>query len=140
MPLFSRRFVRRRMISLATSVTFMATSFALAQGPNGHSRSRAESDATEQKFLFDNDLAISNMNREMLAKPTGDVDHDFVDVMIPHHRGAIDMARAELKYGRNSELRQLAQKIVDDQEQEISVMRHAFTPAPDPGRAAQAAK
>jgi uncharacterized protein (DUF305 family) len=50
------------------------------------------------------------------------------------------MARAELKYGRNSELRQLAQKIVDDQEQEISVMRHAFTPAPDPGRSAQAAK
>jgi hypothetical protein len=73
------------MISLATSVTFMATSFALAQDPDGHSHSRAESDAIEQQFLFDNDLAISNMNRAMLAKPTGDVDHDFVDVMIPHH-------------------------------------------------------
>lgn len=140
MPLFSRRFVRRRMISLATGVTFMATSFALAQDPNGHSRSRAESDATEQQFLFDNDLAISNMNREMLAKPTGDVDQDFVDAMIPHHQGAIDMARAELKYGHNSELRQLAQKIVDGQAREISLMRHAFTPAPDSGLAARAAK
>lgn len=139
MPLFSRRFVRRRMISLATSVTFMATSFALAQGPNGHSRSRAESDATEQKFLFDNDLAISNMNREMLAKPTGDVDHDFVDVMIAHHQGAIDVARAEPKYGHNSKLRQLAQKIVDSQKQEIAIMRRAFTPSPDPGAAAHPA-
>jgi uncharacterized protein (DUF305 family) len=140
MPLFSRRFVRRRMISLATSATFMATSFALAQDPNGHSHSRAESDAIEQQFLFDNDLAISNMNRAMLAKPTGDVDHDFVDVMIPHHQGAIDMAKAELKYGHNSELRQLAQKVVDDQEQEIPMMRHAFAPAPDPGLATYAAK
>jgi hypothetical protein len=79
MPSFSRRFVRRRMISLATSVTFMATSFALAQDPKSHAHSWAESDAIEPQFLFDNDLAISNMNREMLAKPTGDVDHDFVD-------------------------------------------------------------
>jgi uncharacterized protein (DUF305 family) len=139
MPLFSRRFVRRRMISLATSVTFMATSFALAQAPKSHAHSRAESDAIEQQFLFDNDLAISNMNREMLTKPTGDVDHDFVDVMIAHHQGAIDVARAELKYGHNSELRQLAQNIVDSQKQEIAMMRHAYTPSPDPGGAAHPA-
>jgi uncharacterized protein (DUF305 family) len=139
MPLLSRRSVRRRMISLATSVTFMATSFALAQDPKSHAHSRAESDTIEQQFLFDNDLAISNMNREMLAKPTGDIDHDFVDVMIPHHQGAIDVARAELKYGHNSELRQLAQKIVDSQKQEIAIMRHAFTPSPHPGAAAHPA-
>jgi uncharacterized protein (DUF305 family) len=139
MPLFSRRFVRRRMISLATSVTFMATSFALAQDPKSHAHSRAESDAIEQQFLFDNDLAISNMNREMLTKPTGDVDHDFVNVMIAHHQGAIDVARAELKYGHNSELRQLAQNIVDSQKQEIVMMRHAYTPSPDPGAAAHPA-
>ena len=140
MPLLSRRFVRRRLISLATSASFMATSFALAQDPKSHSHSRAESDAIEQQFLFANDLAISNMNREMLAKPTGDVDHDFVDMMVPHHQGAIDMARAELKYGHNSELRQLAQKILESQEQEIATMRRAFTPSPDPGAIATAAK
>ena len=79
------------------------------------------------------------MNREMLAKPTGDVDHDFVDVMIAHHQGAIDVARAELRYGHNSELRQLAQKIVDSRKQEIAIMRHAFTPSADPGVAAHPA-
>jgi uncharacterized protein (DUF305 family) len=139
MRLPSQRFVRRRMISLAASLSFMATSFALAQDPKGHSHSRAESDAIEQHFLFENDSAISNMNRKMLARPTGDVDHDFVDTMIPHHQGAIDMARAELKYGHNSALRQLAQGIVDSQEREIAMMRHALTPSPDLGVAAHPA-
>ena len=131
MPLLSRRSVRRRMISLATSVTFMATSFALAQDPKSHAHSRAESDTIEQQFLFDNDLAISNMNREMLAKPTGDIDHDFVDVMIPHHQGAIDVARAELRYGHNSELRQLAQKdrgIAGSRRSRSCVMRSRHRP------------
>jgi uncharacterized protein (DUF305 family) len=45
------------------------------------------------------------------------------------------VARAELKYGHNSELRQLAQKIVDSRMQEIAVMRHAHMPSPDPGAA-----
>jgi uncharacterized protein (DUF305 family) len=79
--------------SLATSVAFMATSFALAQDSMDHSHSRTESGTLEQQFLFANDLAISSISREMLARPTGDVDHDFVDVIIPHHQGTIDLAR-----------------------------------------------
>lgn len=38
---------------------------------------------------------------DMRVKPSGDVDHNFVAPMIPHHQGAIDMARAELRYGKN---------------------------------------
>jgi uncharacterized protein (DUF305 family) len=60
-------------------------------------------------------------------------------VMIAHHQGAIDVARAGLKYGHNSELRQLAQNIVDSQKREIAMMRHAYTPSPDPGAAAHPA-
>jgi uncharacterized protein (DUF305 family) len=122
-PLFSRRFVRRRAISLATSLSVVATSFALAQDPKHRSHVVTVSDVDEQQFLLDQDLTMSNMTRTMLIKPTGDVDHDFVDIMIPHHQGAIDMARAEMKYGHNDALRQLVQRIVGRAEQDISMMR-----------------
>ena len=124
--LFSRAFVRRRVISLATTLSVAATSFALAQDPKAmlHLRSAAKQ-AEEQQFLFANDLAISNTSREMLVTPTGDIDRDFAAIMIPQHRGAIDMAEAELKYGHNDELRGLAEKIVTQQQQEISILRRA---------------
>jgi uncharacterized protein (DUF305 family) len=65
----------------------------------------------------------------MLMTPTDDIDRDFVNVMVPHHQGAIDMARAEIKYGRNDELRQLAKRMVSQQEEEISSLRHALPAA-----------
>jgi uncharacterized protein (DUF305 family) len=128
-PLFSRGFVRRRAISLATSLSVMATSFALAQDPKHGSEAHTVTDADEQQFLFDIDLAMSNMNRTMLMTPTGDIDRDFVDVMVPHHQGAIDMARAEIRSGHSDELRQLARRMVNQQEQEISFPRHALSAA-----------
>lgn len=127
MPLFSRGFVRRRAISLATSLSVMATSFALAQDPKHGSEDRRVTDADEQQFLFEIDLAMSNMNRRMLMTPTGEIDRDFVNVMVPHHQGAIDMARAEIKYGRNDELRQLARRMMSEQKEEISSLRHALS-------------
>jgi len=54
---------------------------------------------------------------------TGDPDHDFAAMMIPHHQGAIDMAKAELLYGRNPVLRRLAQEIIVTQNSEITVMQ-----------------
>jgi hypothetical protein len=74
----------------------------------------------------------------MSVKPTGDVDRDFVAMMVPHHQGAIDMAQAELRYGHNEQLRRIAQEIVVEQQQEIVAMRVALgqplppqAPAPD---------
>ncbi len=58
--------------------------------------------------------------------PTGDIDHDFVEIMVPHHQGAIDMAVAVLRHGRNERLRRLAQEIVVTQQQEIAAMRLAL--------------
>ena len=62
---------------------------------------------------------------EMTIKPTGDVDRDFVAMMVPHHQGAVEMAKAELKYGHNELLRRLAKVIIVTQQQEIAVMRLA---------------
>jgi YVTN family beta-propeller protein len=58
-----------------------------------------------------------------LSKPPGSADAAFVAAMILHHQGAIDMSLAELRFGRNEQLRRLAQEIVVTQQQEIQVMR-----------------
>lgn len=128
MPLFSRGFVRRRAISLATSLSVMATSFALAQDPEHGSERRPVRDTDERQFLFAADFAVSNMSRGMLM-PTGDIDRDFINVMVSHHQGAIDIARAEADQGHDDALRQLARKLVSQQQQDISSLRRALPPA-----------
>src|SRR5207302_8318233 len=92
----------------------------------------------EAAFLAENDAAMNKMMAAMEIQPTGDVDKDFVAMMTPHHQGAIDMAQAVLRYGRNEQLRRLAQEIIVTQQQEIAVMRLAIgellppsAPAPD---------
>ena len=70
------------------------------------------------------DDAMSVMNAGMGSAPmTGDADHDFAGMMIPHHQGAVDMAKAQLLYGKNPVLRRLAQEIIVTQGSEIAVMR-----------------
>lgn len=64
------------------------------------------------------------MHHAMAAAPrNGDADHDFASAMVPHHQGAIDMARVELLYGRDPVLRRMAQEIIVSQQQEIVVMQ-----------------
>ncbi len=82
-------------------------------------------DRDEQAFMKENDAAMSRMMADMTVKPTGDVNRDFVDMMIPHHQGAIDMAKALLAHGDNEALRRIAQEIVITQQQEIVAMRLA---------------
>jgi uncharacterized protein (DUF305 family) len=137
MAFFSRSFVRKRMISLATTASVAATSFALANDParSGQVRGVApiqqvadRPDYSEEKpFLSENAAAMKRMMADMAVKPTGDVDRDFVAMMVPHHQGAVDMAKAELRYGHNEQLRRLAHEIVAAQQQEIKVMRDAVS-------------
>jgi hypothetical protein len=79
----------------------------------------------EARFLAQNRAAMTTMMVGMDISPTGDVDRDFVDMMVPHHQGAIDMAAAVLRYGHNEKIRRLAQEIIVTQRQEIAVMRLA---------------
>ena len=66
--------------------------------------------------------AMHGMMKGMDTKPTGRPDVDFVTMMIPHHQGAIDMAKVELQYGKDPKLRELASGIVAAQEAEIAEM------------------
>jgi uncharacterized protein (DUF305 family) len=69
------------------------------------------------------DDSMKQMDRDMAAAPmSGDVDHDFATMMLPHHQGAIDMAKAELSYGKDPVMRRLAQEILVDQQSEIDAM------------------
>jgi hypothetical protein len=102
-----------------------------------HAAASAAQSAKEAAFLKENEAAMTKMMNDMSARPSGDVDRDFVAMMIPHHQGAIDMAVIELRYGTNEQLRRIAQEIIVDQMQEIAAMKlaigekvEASTPAP----------
>ena len=79
----------------------------------------------EAPYLSETIGAMAKMMIDMGIQPTGDVDRDFVEMMVPHHQGAIDMAIAVLRHGRNARIRRLAQEIIATQQQEIAVMRLA---------------
>ncbi len=67
--------------------------------------------------------SMQSMQQSMLGVAlTGNPDHDFAALMIPHHQGAIDMARADLRDGKDPEMRKLAERIIKSQEDEIKEM------------------
>lgn len=125
----SARPILSAIIAFAMSGLFVSPAFAA--GPQAASHD-------ESSFLSENDQAMTKMMDDMSIKPTGNVDQDFVAMMVPHHQGAIDMAQAELRYGHNEQLRRIAQEIIVEQQQEIVAMRVALgqplppsAPAPD---------
>ena len=81
--------------------------------------------AHEAPFLSENVGAMTRMLVGMEIKPSGDIDRDFVEMMVPHHQAAIDMAVAVLRYGRNPQIKRLAQEIIVTQQEEIAAMRLA---------------
>jgi uncharacterized protein (DUF305 family) len=68
-------------------------------------------------------LANDKMVHAMMMEPSGDADKNFVMMMIPHHQGAIDMAKVELQYGKDPQLRAMAEKIIAAQEAEIAELK-----------------
>jgi uncharacterized protein (DUF305 family) len=80
--------------------------------------------ANAEKFKSALDNSMGPMMAGMkVAKLTGEIDHDFVVLMIPHHQSAVDMAKAYLPYSNNNELRVMAQEIIKAQEEEIRWLR-----------------
>ena len=89
-------------------------------------------DKGDAAFSQDMDASMQKMDHDMSSgKMTGDPDHDFAVMMVPHHQGAIDMAEVELKYGKDPHLRALCQRIIVAQRKEIAQMNAWLAEHPD---------
>ena len=88
--------------------------------------------SSDKPFAQLMDEAMAIMDRDMQAAPmNGHPDHDFVTMMLPHHQGAIDMAKAVLLSTKDPELRNLALGIIAEQQNEINVMQAWLQRHPD---------
>ena len=109
----------------AVGIIFFASASRLPASDLEMCTTPAASAGADARFLAEHIAAMKKMVGDMAVKPTGDVDADFVAMMVPHHQGAIDMALAVLRHGRNPQIKRLAQEIIVTQQQEIAVMRLA---------------
>lgn len=91
------------------------------QGHSGHGTPTTRTGDSAATTAFK--AANTRMHKDMDIAFTGDVDADFVRGMIPHHQGAIDMAKVMLAHGRDPVMKKLATGIIADQEKEIATMR-----------------
>jgi uncharacterized protein (DUF305 family) len=117
------RIVRQIQAAAVVAAFLAAPAFAQHAAPTQHhmagmSMSAAGSPADKAMIA-----GMSRMQRDMASvRITGDPDQDFVAMMLPHHSGAIDMAKVELRYGKDPEMRRLAQSIIDGQGKERAMM------------------
>ncbi|WP_431857546.1 CopM family metallochaperone [Azospirillum sp.] len=141
--------LRRFVIPLATGVALLAGTAAAQQGPGsgpmggpgmpgnqgmmqgqgqgmpgqgmhqGRNAQAMPTDPASRGYM----QSMRTMNREMRKPMTGNADQDFARMMAAHHQGAVDMARVELQHGTDPDLKAMAQKIVDDQTQEIQKLQ-----------------
>jgi hypothetical protein len=112
-----------------SSFSFAAILALALAGASSHGQA-APGDSGFQSMIAG---ATARMHAAMNVPFTGNPDRDFARMMIPHHQGAIDMAIAELRYGRDQRLKRLAQEIIVDQQQEIAVMHLALGDPLPPG-------
>jgi uncharacterized protein (DUF305 family) len=126
--LVKRRQKVRRVVS-AIAVSMLALPAIAQEGHQHHGDPVASpaptfvaSSAKPFAVLMNDAMAVME-DRMKRAPMNGSAEHDFITMMIPHHQGAIDMAKAMLLYTNDPELKNLAQGIITEQQNEIRVMQ-----------------
>lgn len=80
--------------------------------------------STEKSFSeLMNDAMVVMDDGMQRAPMNGQADHDFIEMMLPHHQGAVDMAKAVLLYTKDPEIRNIALGIITEQQTEINIMQ-----------------
>lgn len=120
--------MRQKSLKLAAGLIGLVAlaGVALAQQHQGHGMNHGTmtpSNVKDSAATAGYKAANDKMHKDMDIAFSGDADADFVRGMIPHHQGAIDMAKVVLAHGKDPELKKLAQSIISDQEREIAQMR-----------------
>jgi uncharacterized protein (DUF305 family) len=94
------------------------------QAPQHGSRPYLGDSLTVDAHWSELTTSMEKMHRAMASvEASSDGDVDFVRLMLPHHRAAIDMAKTQLLYGKDPQMRGLAQEIITDQQSEIELMQ-----------------
>ena len=117
---------RKLAVVLLFVLLLLSTSRAQTAHEHGSSTNGIEAGSFTALMM----QAMQRMHKDMTIAPTGDPDRDFAAMMIPHHQGAVDMAKLELQFGKNPVLRRLAQGIIVEQLQEIELMQRELRQLP----------
>lgn len=122
----------KTILVAASLATALSTSAVLAQDNTmhqGHDMSSTDHSTMDHGAMDDSPSskafaeANAKMHTDMAVPLTGNADVDFVQGMIPHHQGAIDMAKIVLEHGKDPEIRKLAEDVIKAQEGEIAMMK-----------------
>src|SRR5260370_41945118 len=109
---------RTGRVLIMLMLTSAFATYASQRGPHVRSDKPAVGPAWSEPAA-----SMAKMHAAMaLVEPSGNSDVDFVKLMLPHHQAAIDMARTQLKYGNDPQMRRLAQEVIIDQQSEIELM------------------
>lgn len=108
-------------LTLAIVASLVIGGMAYAQSPHhGHGAQGSAQDSASTKAYRE---ANNTMHQNMDIRFSNDADVDFIRGMIPHHQGAIDMAKVVLQYGKDAQTRKWAEDIIREQQREIGEMQ-----------------
>ncbi len=114
--------MKTRIRRLALLVAILCVSASYGQQADLHSTPGSSTAHTPAWSEWNS--SIEKMHDDMSSvKESNNADRDFVNLMLPHHQAALEMAKAELLYGKDPQMRRLAQEIVTDQQSEIDLMQ-----------------